>query len=100
RLWPLLGDRHEGAVEILRGPDVDRMETDAQGPGRDLQLLEPRHMQRGGSVRKHRDTREAGHDLLNELELLGRDLAARGRHARDVAARPGEACDQARSDRI
>lgn len=50
RLWSLLGDRRERPLEVLRGPDVDRVQADAKDLGRSLQLLQQGRVQRGGRI--------------------------------------------------
>ena len=52
------------------------------------------------SAHQDRNSREIGKHLFDHLQSLRYDIAANAGHSGDIAARPGEACDKPRRDRI
>ena len=93
-------DRGESTVEIFRAPNFDRLQLDAEGVGGRLELSPIRQFCRIGCVPQNRDTRYAGHDSLEQVELLRAEFGVHLRETGDVAAGMRQALDITRSDWI
>ena len=100
RLGVFPGGRGEGTRELVGPPDLQRLRVYAQ-PAAGLLRRVP--LQDHGGVRRipeHGHTREPGHELGEQLEPFRAELRGQNRQARDVAAWPRQAGDEARPNRI
>ena len=88
----------EYPVEIVRPSLVYDLKLDAQSRCRGLGF--PHILSLGRTARPYedRDPGEVGKQLPDQLQSLRYDIAAYAGHAGDVAARPGEACNDAGCD--
>ena len=93
-------ERLEGGRDILRSPDFEWDDFEAERAGRCLNLA---HLQHGGGIADighDRQPAETGDNLAQEFESLAGKIGRLHRQAGDVAARSRQTCDQAAADRV
>ena len=93
-------ERLEGGRDILRSPDFECGDFEAERAGRGLDLA---HLQHGcgiADIGHDRQPAEAGDNLAQEFEPLAGKIGRLDRQSGDVAARSRQTCDQAAADRV
>ena len=93
-------ERLEGGRDILRSPDFERGDLEAERAGRRLNLA---HLQHGGGIADighDRQPAQTGDNLAQEFEPLAGRIGCLVRQAGDVAARSRQTRDQAAADRV
>ena len=93
-------ERLEGGRDILRSPDFECGDLEAERAGRCLSLA---HLQHGAGIADighDRQPAETGDNLAQEFESLAGKIGRLDRQAGDVAARSRQARDQAAANRV
>ena len=93
-------ERLEGGRDILRSPDFECGDFEAERAGRCLNLA---HLQHGAGIADighDRQPAETGDNLAQEFESLASKIGLLERQAGDVAARSRQTRDQAGADRV
>ena len=98
-LGPLLHRALDGGSDLGVAMNWDRQDLDLHPHRHSLQEFDLREAARGLPV-QHRDELQPGQRIAQALQPLGPQLVLRPRHPGRVATGPGEAPDQAISDRI
>src|SRR6516162_1055936 len=93
-------ERFEGGRDILRSPNFESNNIEANRAGRGLSFAHFQH--RGGiaGIGHYRQMAQTGDNLAQEFEPLGGKIGGLGRQAGDVAARSRQAWYEAGADRI
>src|SRR5829696_6503469 len=86
--------------EIVRPPNVDEPRPEPERLGHPHRLLPLRRRHRIAHVEESADAGRARHRLLDQLHALALQLGNKGAEPGDVAARPRELGDHARTDRL
>src|SRR6185436_10953701 len=94
------GGRIERRGQILRLSDVEKLRLESQGSCGDLDLLPLRWDSRIAHIEKSGDSRCSGNQVPEELDPFRVELRDDGAQSRDIAARMGEASDDALPNRI
>jgi Phage integrase family len=96
-----LGQGGEGGVEVAFGARVQHMDLEPELAGGRLRVSQQGFRKRAiGRVDEKRDAGRGRDQLVQQLQLLRRDLDARVGHAREVAAGPIQAGDEAKRNRV
>ena len=93
-------ERLEGGRDILRSPNFECRDFEAERAGRCLNLA---HLQHGGGIANighDRQSAKTGDNLAQEFESLASKIGELDRQAGDVAARSRQTSDQAAADRV
>ena len=87
-------------VELVRGADLDRENSEAQRGRRGLRL--PQDYDRGWKRRigQHRDAGHPGGNLLEEFQAFADEVGTDQGQPRDVRARSGNTVDKSKRDRV
>ena len=101
RVGPLAPKRRERRIDLAAGAGVEDLDLQPHGASSRLHVS-----QRGlgirsiGRIDEHGNTSGCGHQLTQEFQPLCRQLGREKIDARQVAARPGEARDKTKPDRV
>ena len=93
-------ERLEGGSDILRSPDFEWRDFEAERASRGLNLA---HLQHGlgiANICHDCQPAEPGDNLAQKFESLAGKIGRLDRQSSDVAARSRQTCDQAAADRI
>jgi hypothetical protein len=93
-------ERREGRCDILRPPDFEWRDFEAERACRGLNLA---HLQHGlgiASIKHDCQPAQPGNNLAQEFDSLAGKIGPLDRESCDIAARPRQTCDQATADRI
>src|SRR5262249_46926158 len=86
----------EPLVNVFRGPDLKRIDSQSQTFGDRLQLFHCGCSTRIGRVQEHRHATELWNGLLKQFQSLTAQLGRQARKSGDVSARSCETCDDTR----
>ena len=93
-------ERLEGGRDILRSPDFECGDVEAERAGRCLNLAHLQHGDGIADIGHDRQTAQTGDNLAQEFEPLAGKIGRLDRQAGDVAARSRQARDEAGADRV
>ena len=100
RIGSLCEKGREGRVDVVLAADVEDMEPQPEYIRRGLQVSDLGFGNRSVRVHEHPDHHGLGNQLMQQLQLLRRELSSVEGRTRDIAARPVEAGDEAELHRI
>ena len=100
RACPKLNERSEGCLEFALSAGLHDLELHAFRPRRLLYLSYRALAQRIVRVHKQADYTRLGNQFREQINSLGIELSGEDGNAREVAARPREARNQAACDRV
>ena len=100
RAGPALDEGCKGGLDVAVAADIENDELLPDRLRRGLHVVSLRLGRRGVRVHEHANCCRLGHELAQQLQSLRPQHAAEKAHARDVAARPVEAGDEAVPDRV
>jgi hypothetical protein len=91
----------EGRVNLAAGAGVNDLDLQTDGASSRFHVSQCGFLSRSiGRIDEHGNTREAGYQLTQELQALCRQLRIEKINPCQIAARPGQAGDQAKPDRV
>ena len=93
-------ERVEGGRDILRAPDFDACDLEAERAGRRLDLAHLRHGAGIAGIGQDRQPAQTGDNLAQDFEAFAGEIGRLVRQAGDVAARSRQARDQTGADRV
>ena len=98
---PLAPKICKGRIDFPAGVGVEHLNLQPHGAGSRLQVSQRRLVSRCiGGIDEHGNTSSTGHHLAQEFQPLCHQLGREKIDPRQVAAGPGEACDQTQPNRV
>ena len=93
-------ERLEGGSDILRSPDFEWRDFEAERASRSLNLAHLQHGLGKANIGHDCQPAEPGDNLAQEFKSLAGKIGLLDRQSSDVAARSRQTCDQAAADRV
>ena len=100
RVGSLAHKSREGRIDLAAGAGADDLDLQSHGAGRQFHVSQRRLENHCIWIEERCNTRGRRHQFMQEFQLLRRQLIIEEIDSRQVAARPGEAGDKTKPDRV